>query len=169
MRKVRYSVAMSLDGFIAGPGGEFDWLPTDMDFDWGAFMARFDTVVMGRRTWDLVRTQGGASEGMRTYVISRTLDGAACPGATVSPDALGTVAALRREVGREIWLMGGGELFRDLLDAGLVDVVEVSVVPILLGGGIPFLPGLSRRVGLDLAETRSLGGGVVQMVYDVCR
>lgn len=124
MRKVRYSVAMSLDGFIAGPGGEYDWLPTDLDFDWSEFMGRFDTVVMGRGTWDVVAAQGGASGGMRTYVISRTLD----------PAAHG-------------------------------DVIEVALVPILLGEGIPFLPGLSGRVGLELFETRELGSGVVQMVY----
>ena len=87
---------------------------------------------------------------MRTYVISRTLDPAAHPDVTVSADAAGTVAALREEDGREIWLMGGGVLFRSLLEGGLVDVVEVSLVPILLGKGLPFLPGLAGRMPLHL-------------------
>ena len=79
----------------------------------------------------------------------------------------GTVAALREEDGLEIWLMGGGALFRTLLEAGLVDVVEVSLVPILLGKGLPFLPGLSSRMPLHLDEVRDLGSGMVQMVYGV--
>jgi dihydrofolate reductase len=78
---------MSLDGFIAGPRGEDDWIPADLDFDWSAFTARFDTVVMGRLTWEIVRAQRDSAQVMRTYVISRTLDPAGHPGVTVSAAA----------------------------------------------------------------------------------
>ena len=75
MRRIRYSVAMSLDGFIAGPQGEYDWIPNEPEIDWGAFMARFDTVLMGRRSYEAALAGPGGSlfSSMRTYVFSRTL------------------------------------------------------------------------------------------------
>jgi dihydrofolate reductase len=168
-RQVRYSVAMSLDGYIAGPGGEFDWIPSDVGVDWAAFMARFDTVLMGRRTFELTLTQGsGTMSQMRTCVFSRTLVPSDYPDVTVVGDDAGTVVAqLRQETGKEIWLMGGGVLFRSLLEAGVVDLVELALVPILLGKGIPFLPGLSHVRHLSLAKVHQYSGGLVQVTYAI--
>lgn len=170
MRDVRLSLAMSLDGYIAGPAGEVDWLPHDLEFDWGAFMARFDTVVMGRATWDFMRANGGGDGSMRTYVASRTVEPGEREGVTVVADAAATLAALRAEEGgKEIWLMGGGDLFAALLDAGQVDLVELTVIPVLLGRGIPFLPGTAARVPLELERVKEEGRGVVTLVYRVGR
>lgn len=169
MRDVRYGVAMSLDGFLAGPAGEVDWLPEALDLDWGAFMARFDTAVMGRATYDFMRTHGGDLGGLRTVVCSRTLSGDEAPGVTVTADGAATVAALRQEDGKEIWLMGGGLLFASLLEADLVDIVEVALVPILLGRGIPFHPGAETPRSLTLAESQDLGLGVQLLSYRVTR
>jgi dihydrofolate reductase len=169
MRKVRYSVAMSLDGFLADPDGEVDWLPEELDFDWTAFMGRFDTAVMGRTTFEFMMDHGGVDPAspLRHYVCSRTLDPAQHPQVTVVDDAVGAVSRLREGEGKEVWLMGGGGLLSDLLDARLVDAVELVVVPILLGGGVPFIDRLAGRTGLTLTECRELGHGTVMLVYEV--
>ena len=85
MREVWYSVAMSLDGYIAGRDGEYDWIPQEPGMDWAAFMKRFDTVLMGRRTYEVVASQPALAEpdAMRTYVFSRTLEAVNMPGATL--------------------------------------------------------------------------------------
>ena len=171
MRRVRYSVAASLDGFIAGPNGEFDWIPEDPSVDFAAIFANVDTVLIGRRSYELTRQQGGGSWGkeMRVYVFSRTLDPAEHPDVTVvSENAAETVAALRAEPGRgDIWLFGGGELFGRLLAAGQVDSVEVTVVPVLLGGGVPLLPPGGRRAALALAGMHRYPSGMVTLTYTV--
>jgi len=166
MRRVRYNVVASLDGYIAGPNGEYDWIPNDPTVDFDGLFASFDTVLMGRRSYEAA--QGGPSFGktMRLYVFSRTLRPEDHPGVTVvNDDAAGVVAALRAEPGdREIWLFGGGDLFRSLLDAGQVDSVEVTVAPVLLGGGLPLItPG--GRATLTLTGTHTYPSGMVTLSY----
>ncbi len=172
MRPVRYNVAASLDGFIAGPNGEFDWIPEDPTVDFAALFAKVDTVLIGRRTWDVVNAQGGEAAwpaGSRIFVFSRTLRAADHPQVTVvAGDAAERVAALRAEPGDgEIWLFGGGALFAELLAAGQVDAVEVTIVPVLLGGGIPLLPGTPSRVGLSLTHSQVYPTGMVALHYAV--
>lgn len=116
MRSVLYSVAMNLDGFIAGPDGEYDWIPTDPSIDFEAFYGSVDTLLLGRKTYDFVREAGGGPgmSGTRSYVFSRTLDPADHPDVTlVSPDAESVVTDLRAEESEgDIWLFGGGETLR---------------------------------------------------------
>jgi dihydrofolate reductase len=172
MKRVVYSVASSLDGYIAGPKGEFDWIPMDPDIDFAAMLLRFDTLVMGRKTYDVTRAQpdAPAMPGVKTYVFSRTLRGEDCPGVTVSADPVGTVRALKAEAGKDIWVFGGGELFRVLLEAGLVDVVEVGLVPVLVGGGLPMLALPAPRTRLKLVKHRRYEkSGIVLLEYDVVR
>lgn len=139
-RRVRYQVAASLDGFIGTPDGKPDWIPSDPDIDFGALFAQFDTLLLGRRTFEAMGGQG-QSPGMKTVVVSRTLKAADHPGVTVIGDGLAeAITALKAKPGKDIWLFGGGELFRSLASMGLVDRVEVAVVPVLLGGGIPLAP-----------------------------
>jgi len=169
MRRLRYNVAMSLDGFIAGPNGEYDWIIFDSTFDFGALFRQFDTVVMGRRTYEtmLAAGQSPASLGMKAFVISATLRTEEHPGVTIlSSGVAEAVAEMKAQPGKDIWLFGGGGLFRSLLDAGLVDSVEVAVNPVMIGSGIKVLPE-GRRWPLCLTESEALPNGIVTMKYSV--
>ena len=170
MRQLRYQVAVSLDGFIAGPHGEYDWIVMDPSIDFAALFKEFDTAVMGRKTYEVVMAQGGdgALPGLDVIVFSRTRPAAARRGVRiVNDDPTTIVPELKAKPGRDIWLYGGGALFRSLLDAGLVDTVEVAVIPVLLGAGVPLLPpGASTK--LVLADQKTLpASGIVALAYSV--
>ena len=173
MRRLRYQVATSLDGYIAGPKGEFDWIPMDPDIDFGALFAQFDTAVMGRKTFLATLQQGGsgAMPGLDVIVFSRTLRPADYPAVSViNSDPAASVRSLKARPGKDIWLFGGGELFRMLLEAGLVDTVEPAVVPVLLGEGIPMLAPPGWRTKLSLSGHRLYQkSGIVLLEYTVIR
>jgi len=162
---------MSLDGYIAGPSGEYDWIVMDPDFDFSEHMAQFDTFLIGRKTFESMRRMGNdapPAPGIQNVVFSRTLQAADCPNVVVSNDPVGFVSELRAKPGKDIALFGGGELFRSLLAAGLVDRVEMSVIPVLLGGGIPLLPTPAARTTLRLRKHRvSEKTGAIGLEYDV--
>jgi dihydrofolate reductase len=165
-RRVRYSAAMSLDGYIAGPAGEYDWIIMDPTVDFAAMFARYDTFLMGRKTY----AAGGSqmAGGSAVYVFSRTLDPADHPGVRIVADGAGElVRKLKTEPGKDIWLFGGGELFRSLLAEQVVDALDVAVIPVLLGGGIPFLAAPADRVTLELEGSRIHPTGIARLEYAV--
>jgi dihydrofolate reductase len=169
MRRVRYAVATSLDGYIAGPKGEADWIIMDPEIDFRELFEQFDTFLLGRRTFEAMGRGGQhGSPGMKTFVFSRTLRQQDYPRVTiVAEGAEETVAALRSAPGKDIWLFGGGSLFRSLLDAGLVDTVEVAIMPVLLGGGIPLLPSPAEQTKLKLTGHKVFKTGIVSLEYTV--
>ena len=170
MRRVLYRVAASLDGYIAGPHGEVDWIIHDPSVDLGSVYDSVDTVLLGRRTYELTRQPGAPPwpRGWRIYVFSRTLKPTEHPGVTVvSADAGRRVAALRAEPGRAIWLFGGGSLFRSLLEAKQVDQVEIAVMPVLLGGGVPLLEPGSSPTRLLLEDVQRYPTGILGLRYRV--
>jgi dihydrofolate reductase len=172
MRRVRYQVAASLDGYIAGPKGEADWIVSDPDIDFGAMFQQFDTFLIGRRTFEAMARGGGAGmHGVKVFVFSRTLKQRDYPDVTiVAKNIKKTVAALRAKPGKDIWLFGGGSLFAGLLEAGLVDTVEIAVIPVLLGGGIPLLPPPVKRAKLKLTGHKLYKkSGIMLLQYAVKR
>ena len=170
-RRVRYLVATSLDGYIAGPNGEYDWIPTDPDIDFAAIADRFDTLLIGRKTYEPMASAGPAESwpGMTSYVFSTTLRPEDHPDVSlVRENAADCVADLRARPGKDIWLFGGGELFRSLHAAGLVDAIETAVIPVVLGEGIPMAPAPLARTGLELKSHRIYEKtGIVALEYAI--
>jgi dihydrofolate reductase len=168
MRRLRYQVAISLDGYIAGPGGEFDWIVSDPDINFTELFANFDTVVMGRKTFTAA---SGAMPNLDVFVYSKALRPADYPKVTViDSDPVKHVESLKAKPGKDIWLFGGGALFRTFLEAGVVDTVEPAVVPVLLGSGVPMLPGPYLKTTLALTKHRLYPkSGIMLLEYAIRR
>lgn len=172
MRKVTFGGANSLDNYLARPDHAVDWLL------WGdevaAVMADFwrsiDTVLMGRKTYEVaVRSgRGAVYQGVKTYVFSRTLREDVGGGVDlVRDDAAGFVRGLKEEAGKDICLMGGGQLARSLFEAGLIDEIGFNIHPVLLGSGIPLFHPMGRQVDLVLLDCRRFKNGCVYVTYRV--
>jgi len=168
MRRIRYAVAMSLDAYIAGPNGEYDWIVMDPEIDFAEIYSRFDTFLMGRRTFELVSGRMDQTAGMPIVVVSRTLKQQDYPNVRVIAENLHEeLTRLRARPGKDIWLFGGGSLFRSLLEIRMVDTVEVAVMPVLVGGGIPLLPPPAPRSRLKLVGSKVYKTGIVSLAYAV--
>jgi dihydrofolate reductase len=144
----------------------------DPDIDFNAMLSQYDTLLIGRRTYEpMVKAGRVGMPGMKAYVISTTLRQEDHPQVTIIKENVNErVAALRAEAGKDIWLFGGGILFQSLLDAGLVDVVEVAIIPIILGGGIRLLPSVPNHAKLQLMSHRIFEKtGTVLLTYAVSR
>jgi dihydrofolate reductase len=166
---------MTLDGHIAGPNEEYDWIGTDAEVDFAAFWSQFDTLLVGRRTFELaVRTRGEAAftafTGVTSIVFSRTLKQQEHPHVTVVPELnLDWVRDVKAQSGKDIWLFGGSNLFRSFFDSDLVDGVEVAVIPVLLGAGIPLLPPPYSPTKLRLIGHRLYRSGRMSLTYEMQR
>lgn len=168
MRRLRYQVACSLDGFIAGPNDEFDWITPEPSFDFEALYAQFDILLMGRRTYEIVRAAGESFRGKQVIVVSRTLRQENHPDVEIVGEGLeARVRELLAQPGRDIWLYGGGELFSQLLARNLVDTVEPAYIPVLLGGGVPLLASQGVRRRLTLIGHRAYPSGMMLLEYKV--
>jgi dihydrofolate reductase len=172
MRKVVYGGACSLDGFMAGPRGELDWLhfSKDVEKEMARTWASADTLLFGRKTWEGAVAQGGGSSapGVKSYVFSRTLTAVAAPGVELIRDEAGPfVRALKSQPGKDIVVMSGGNLAHSLIDAGVVDEIGLNVHPLLLGAGVPAFVGGVSRTQLELTDCRKLDGGCVLLIYRV--
>jgi dihydrofolate reductase len=173
VRTVTYGGACSLDMFITGSNESVDWIVFSDDVQklMAEYWATIDTILLGRKTYEFgAKSVGGGGEmpGITSYVFSRTLKEA--PGATVVSENAGEfVRALKAQPGKGIMLMGGGELARSMFEADVIDEVGVSIHPVLLGGGVPLVPGLSRPINLELVSAKPIQGGCVYVHYRVKR
>jgi dihydrofolate reductase len=171
-RRVQLFIATSLDGYIAGPGGDLAWLFHDADYGYTPFYARVDTVLMGRRTYETALSfDPWPYAGRKAVVFSRRGELV-----VASPDTVATartpadvVAELRARSGDNLWLVGGGTLAQAFFDAGLVDDLIVSIHPLLLGDGTPLVPPATRRTALTLVGERRFPSGLMQLAYRVER
>jgi dihydrofolate reductase len=174
MRTVTYGAACSLDGFIAPSDGSMDWLHFSRDVQdaMTTYWASIDTMLMGRKTWEVALRHGGGggggggTKGITTYIFSRTLDRVGHGAHLVREDAGEFVRQLKEQPGKGICVMGGGELAQSLFAAGVIDEVGLNVHPILLGSGVPFFRD-AGRISLELAESKVIDGGCVLLTYRV--
>ncbi len=173
MRKVVLGLAISLDGYIARSDGSVDFLFMPKDYSMAPFFATVDVAIMGRKTLDAGLKMGGGSfngYGLVSYVFSRSQPTGKRDGYTVTrqmPAAL--IRQLRKQPGKDIWLMGGGELARDFLKADLVDELYLGIVPVLLGEGIPIFPSGFPQRDFKLIENKIYSKGLIALKYERAR
>ncbi len=185
MRKVKYLVASTLDGFIARLDGSVDWLFIDgTDYGMDEFFKLIDAVLLGRKTYEFAlrhsskpkrkdkskKVEGDTSSdsGMKNYVFSSAMKNPLDNGVKIVSENAGEfVRNLKSEAGKDIWLMGGGELARSLLAENVVDEICLNVHPILLGTGLPLFPKTGKQIDLELTECKSHKNGCVQITYRV--
>lgn len=175
MRKVTFGGAVSLDHFIARDDGGIDWLLWSDDA--AAIMKQYwtniDCIVMGRKTYDFARAmapKGSASPygELKTYVFSRTLDPAEHEGVEIVAEDPGRfVKKLKKQKGKEICVMGGGEIGTALLEAGVVDEIGFNIHPVLLGSGVPLFHKMKKHIDLELIEARAIAKECVYVLYRV--
>jgi len=169
MRNVVLGLGISLDGYIARADGSVDFLFMPKDYSMGPFFATIDTALMGRKTYDVALKMGGGSyndSGLRSYVFSHSQRPGERGGVTFVNESPKTfVEKLRKSPGKNIWLMGGGELVRDFLKEDLVDELYIGVVPVLIGEGLPlFPPGFPQRE-FSLLENKTFSKGMIALKY----
>lgn len=165
MRRVILNLAVSLDGYIEGPKGEYDWCFTDQDYGMTRFLSHIDAIFFGRKSFELVCPMGpNAYPDLARYVFSRTLTSA--EGAIIiKNDIKPNVEKIKRKKGKDIWLFGGAELTNSLLQLGLVDELQLSVHPIILGGGKLLFKDSGESAKLKLIDTKTYSTGLVQLFY----
>ncbi|HEX8141437.1 MAG TPA: dihydrofolate reductase family protein [Pyrinomonadaceae bacterium] len=172
MRKVTFRVANSLDNYIAREDGSVDWIlhSDDANSSLADFWKTIDTVLWGRKTYDIVKGRMPAYTDVKNYVFSRTLKESADKGVEiVNGDAVDFVRNLKNQEGKAIFVMGGGELAKSLFEGDLIDEVGVNIHPILLGSGIPLFHEMKGQINLKLLECTSLKNGCVLLSYRVKR
>ena len=171
MRSVVLGVGISLDGYIARPDGSVDFLFMPKDYSMDAFFATIDTSIMGRKTLDVSLKLGATFDGSTpTYVYSRTQPTGERDGLIwVNQSPARLISQIRKRPGKDIWLMGGGEIAREFLKADLVDELYLGIVPILIGEGIPLFPSGFPQRNFTLVENKTFSKGMISLKYKRAR
>jgi dihydrofolate reductase len=170
-RKIVVNIATSADGYVARSDGDLEWLtsrPAPKGFyGMGKFMQSIDDKVLGRKTYEVSLQLGAKFD--RHYVFSRQAPPTSVPSGVefVNGPVLAFAKRLKNGKGKNIWLMGGGDIIASFLDAGAIDEFIVSIVPVFIGEGIPLIAPRHRHVPLHLHSVRRFPDGVVQVHYNV--
>jgi dihydrofolate reductase len=169
MRNIILQVAVSLDGYIEGPNGEFDWCFTDQDYGMAAFFKKIDSMFLGRKSYELLKKMGDAAmpgfPRLTEYVFSNTLTEVRPGAVLINGDLKPKVEQIRNSPGKDIWLFGGASLTASLLHLNLIDEVQLAVHPILLGSGKLLFSNVPNRVPLVLKDTKTYNTGLVMLTY----
>jgi dihydrofolate reductase len=169
MRKIILQVAMSLDGLIEGPNGEYDWCFVDENEDYGMsnFLKRIDSIFVGRKTYEMSLGMEGETgfSHIKQYVFSTTLDKVKNGDVLIKGNVEEEVKKIKAQPGKDIWLFGGASLTSSLLEKDLVDEMELAVHPIVLGSGKPLFSNLKGRINLKLIDAITYSSGLVMMKY----
>jgi dihydrofolate reductase len=168
MRKIILCVAVSLDGLIEGPNGEYDWCLTDQDYGMTDFMKRIDTIFYGRKSYEMMlgTAQGGNENPfakVKSYVFSNTLSKPYADTELISGDIASEVKTLKNQSGKDIWLWGGASLTTSFLNAGLIDEMILAVHPIVLGAGKPLFQDIDGRKHFMLKSSEAYSSGLVML------
>ena len=175
MRKLILQLAVSLDGFIEGPNGEYDWCFTDQDYGMTDFFKSINGVFYGRKSYELANSMNVSNEDaafpdlpkLKEYVFSTTLQQVK-PGAVLIKDNVeAEVRRIKSESGKNIWLYGGASLTTSLLNLQLVDKISLAVHPIILGAGKPLFQQIKKRLSLNLIDNKSYSSGLVALTYSL--
>jgi dihydrofolate reductase len=177
-RRILLDLAVTLDGFIEGPKGEVDWCIMDPDMDFNNFLNHIDTILYGRKSYDLWGQYTPDIEVSDTekdiwelvhskekYVFSKIQKESENNVKFINENIVEEVIKLKNKPGKDIWLYGGASLITTFLNLGLVDEFRLSVHPIILGEGKPLFIDIKKRVNLKLVETKRFPSGVVQLCY----
>lgn len=165
MRKILLNVVITLDGFIEGPDGEYDWCFTDQDYDMQSFIERTDTILFGRKSYELLlQTDKNAWPNHARIVFSKTQN--SIEGASIIYNNIEDhIYQLKHQPGKDIWLFGGASLTDALLGHGLIDELHLSIHPILLGKGKLLFGDALQKKPMALLSSKSFSTGLVQVIY----
>ncbi len=157
---------MSLDGFVEGPNGEFDWCLTDQDYGMKDFLKRIDTIFFGRKSYDvLIGMDKNPYPDKAKYVFTENPNYIVKNAISVKIDPV-KINEIKEIRGNDIWLFGGAELFNKLLDLDLVDELQLAFHPLILGGGTPQFTSRNKIIRFNLVESRPYSSGLVQLIYN---
>lgn len=177
-RKIILDLAVTLDGFIEGTNGEVDWCIMDPEMGFPDFLNQIDTILYGRKSYDLWGQYNPTSEdsiadkeiwelihSKKKYVFSRTQKETENQTIYINDNIFEEVNRLKKTSGKDIWLYGGANLITTFINLGLIDEFRLSIHPVVLGEGKPLFTDLQQRINLQLVNTRSFPSGVVQVIY----
>jgi dihydrofolate reductase len=175
MRKLILGLAITLDGYIEGPNGEYDWCFTDQDYGLKEFFTRVDAIFIGRKSYEMLQQYADSNNGetvpgmpvMTEYVFSRTLTSVKKGAVLISENSIREARRIKEQPGKYIWLYGGASLTDALLKEGLVDELWLSVHPILLGSGKPLFRENDSRTTIGLLECKTYESGLVSLRYRI--
>jgi len=168
MRKIVAGFASSVDGYIEGPEGEYDWILIDKEINFSELMKRFDTYFLGRKTYQMTLPMGSKKmPGITNYVFSNTLKAVDKNYILITGNIKDQVNLIKKQKGKDIAIFGGANLLASLLDLQLVDEITISIIPVLLGKGKPMIDVLAEKIWLSFVSSKSYPNGTLQVNYAV--